>query len=305
MQPAWLGDKCIVCLIDGEQTPEGSLTLEHVIPKNIGGLLTCPFLCKRCNDRFGHDLDKTAKTDPSNRLSAIELRNDIPDLYRSLETGQKYRVVAGPAELVGKFSAGEIIGKGMNLPDGSIMLSERETRAALRGMLRSSGASESEIADGIERFENAETGERASVGNDISVIKWVGEDRGPILRSADQIHDLLLIKIAYEFLALMIGKSIYADQPALAGLRQVLMDHRLDESAVRVERLMADTVGAFHGISFEGNEPHARFQIRLFGRWAYRVHFMQLVVENPNCVYTSDLKTGKHWVEEWGDTAAA
>ena len=42
----------------------------------------------------------------------------------------------------------------------------------------------------------------------------------------------------------------------------------------------------FHGIVFEGNNPHAQVQIRLFGWLAFRVHFKRLKVHALRCAYT-------------------
>jgi hypothetical protein len=59
--------------------------------------------------------------------------------------------------------------------------------------------------------------------------------------------------------------------------------------------LSAKEANAFHGIAFERNAPHATFQIRLFGKPAYRVQFKRLAIQHKPIAYTHDLKNGEHW----------
>ena len=54
--------------------------------------------------------------------------------------------------------------------------------------------------------------------------------------------------------------------------------------------LTAKEAAPFHGIAFEGNAPHATFQIRLFGKPAYRVHLNRLAVQHKPIAYTHDLE---------------
>jgi hypothetical protein len=57
---------------------------------------------------------------------------------------------------------------------------------------------------------------------------------------------------------------------------------------------MGPNYAPFHGLCFEGNDPYARIQVRLFGRLAFRIHLLHLALEAPKIVYTHDLKTGDH-----------
>lgn len=93
----------------------------------------------------------------------------------------------------------------------------------------------------------------------------------------------------------MVGSAIYADAPQLTEVRKALEAQDGSSTAFVVQRLMASKESAFHGLAFEGNDPHGRFQVRLLGKWAYRVHFPRLAVEHPSIAYTHDLKTGEHW----------
>jgi 5-methylcytosine-specific restriction endonuclease McrA len=43
----WEDRRCILC------TLTLPLTLEHLIPQSLGGILECRFLCSACNSRMG------------------------------------------------------------------------------------------------------------------------------------------------------------------------------------------------------------------------------------------------------------
>jgi len=68
MKIPWSGNQCIICI---QHRP---LSDEHVIPRSLGGDLTCDFVCKPCNDSFGSTFEASAKADPAIRLAAAHLR---------------------------------------------------------------------------------------------------------------------------------------------------------------------------------------------------------------------------------------
>ena len=99
------------------------------------------------------------------------------------------------------------------------------------------------------------------------------------------------LKIAYEFLACHLGAAIYDNARQMSDLRMVLSDRIEEHSCYSVERLSAQEYKPFHGIVFEGNAPHAKVLIRLFGWLALRVHFHNLAVNGDRFIYTHLLDT--------------
>lgn len=85
----WPDPRCILCLAVGQETELGHLTDEHIVPRMLGGILTCKFLCKPCNDCMGQ-LESALKEDPSIRLTVEKLRTQIPDLYGSISKKQTF-----------------------------------------------------------------------------------------------------------------------------------------------------------------------------------------------------------------------
>src|SRR5262245_21565931 len=113
MKTPWPGLHCIICL------REAPLSEEHVIPKSIGGDLTCNLICKPCNDGLGSTFEARAKTDPAVRLAVANLRSAIPDIYSLVEEGQRYFSQSGPARVSGIFRAGAVAGSTFRNDDGS------------------------------------------------------------------------------------------------------------------------------------------------------------------------------------------
>jgi hypothetical protein len=135
-------------------------------------------------------------------------------------------------------------------------------------------------------------GEKVEVLPGLTVINWPTEYPQPDL-SGHPMDDLVLIKTAFEFMALMAGTAIYQDVPPLNNIRRTLRGSS-DLSGLRIERLLSPNYAPFHGLHFEGNDPHSQVQIRLFGKLAFRVHFLGLALDGPKIRYTHDLKSGDH-----------
>jgi len=70
-------------------TKEGHLSVEHVIPRALGGILTCNCLCQPCNDIVGQH-ESALKEDPSIRLALENLRHKAPWLCDRISSGQTF-----------------------------------------------------------------------------------------------------------------------------------------------------------------------------------------------------------------------
>jgi HNH endonuclease len=284
----WLGDACIVCL-ESDQ-----LSLEHVIPNALHGGLTCRFLCSACNSRFGSKIDAKAKSDPAIRTAARALEKSVPRMVADIEEGQRYLIHTDVAMLHGLKRGDEFRGTWHKMPDGSSIAPEKNAIESLRGRMRSEGLGGDAIEAAIARYMAAEPGEIVDMSPTWAAKKLAAYLAGPDLQ-APNADPLLFVKIAYEFMALLVGRSIYDRNPHLDELRDVLKNLRRDSDAFQVEVLSANDDAPFHGIAFEGNLPHATFQIRLFGKSAYRVHLKRIAVEHKLITYTHDLESGEQW----------
>jgi hypothetical protein len=287
----WPGNQCIVCL---KHEP---LSEEHIIPSSLGGDLKCDFLCKPCNDVFGSTFEARAKTDPAIRLAVANLHAELPaSIYQRIEDGQLWTAQSGSIRTRATYRDGELTPKTFRHIDGSLLVPTKDAPGHVERIATRSGYGAELVRAASAQVTHLPEGKKVEVLPGLAIINWPTDKAGPDL-SGDPVDDLVLVKTAFEFLALMSGTAIYKDHSQLNDVRRALKGS--GETAGRsVERLQSPNYAPFHGLCFEGNDPHAKIQIRLFGRLAFRVHFHRLALDGPKIVYTHDLRTGDHNVRE-------
>jgi hypothetical protein len=291
----WKGDRCIICL---EASP---LTREHLIPEVLSGKLEARFLCKPCNDRLGSEIDHSACSDPLIRQAAFELP-DVPrerhtKINRKLNQGQKFVIITSHGEI-------EAIAKGdliqpvtFKSEDGYLVQPSEAAIRDIKKTLAQRGQDAQSIADAVSKHAAAPVDQAVEIAPRI-VIRKRSFDASTIHPKGKSVNSLLLLKIAYEFLALCLGNAIYGEQPELDQIRHTL--RTLDRKNAFVEFFERENNYHVHGIAFEGNDPFARVQVRLFGSLAFRVNFPRIAVGGPCFAYTHDLSDGKESVVEYG-----
>ena len=281
----WSGEQCILCLAEGE------LTEEHIIPSSLGGSLTCNFLCKKCNSTLGANIEAAAKTDPSVRIALKNLEGSIPDLVAQIHEGQKF-VSNGPGgKSRGKIRGGQFHVRSSTDHQGRLTQPTTHARKSIAKMLKKAGYADAPIAEALKQFDAAPDNEKVSLGPGLEAVKWSVESIEPDLSDSALMTPLVPVKIAYEFLACHLGTAICAEHPPLNEIRYALRNGVEEHPSFSVERLHGEDYKPLHGLLFEGNSPHAKVQIRLFGWLAYRVHFHHLSVAGPRAVYTHMLDT--------------
>lgn len=285
MKIEWNHSRCIVCLgSDG-------LTVEHVIPESLGGILTGSFLCRRCNSRFGLGFEAGARLAPELRKAASGLGDDLSELKEKLERGAQYQSQFEEQTHKSKLRKDGHIGTS-KLEDGSLIVPEPDAPMKIKSIMLKCGASDSGIKDAIARWARAPAGRNVYLGAGVSIKKWQEHPASPIY-TEPPLSPLVPLKIAYEFAALLAGDAIYV--PEFQPLRDVLLKQDEDLADRMVTYSWASKPDAFHGIAFEGNHEVAQFQVRFFGLLAYTVRFPKIAIEHPPAVYTHRLDTGKDW----------
>ena len=299
MKMDWPGRRCLLCL------EECGLCDEHLIPRALGGILTCRFLCRTCNSRFGSEVEAFAKSDPSVLLAVGQLQGQIPELWRRLIEDQPHSATgAGPGGSGyirdGRF---RISSHGRN--DGSLIVPTDDARKAIKTILRRDGFDEAPIKRAVETFERLPENRRTSITPGLDVVKWSVEGIDVDLSQSKLIDPLLPAKIAFEFLALCGGEAVCMHESPLPELRRILMTGTgWDDRILRVERLHAGDARPFHGICNEDNSEYSEIQVRLFGCLAYRVHFPRVHLVGRRCAYTHWLSTGREEVRIVGGDPA-
>ncbi|MGH6662134.1 MAG: HNH endonuclease, partial [Rhodospirillales bacterium] len=291
----WRGNRCIVCL------KVGSLCEEHFIPQALGGCISSDFLCSSCNSKLGHDLEHAAKSDPSVLLAVKHLSRKIPDLSKKLLESHPHigHSQLGPAP--GYIRNGEFRVRHQSRDDGSIIQPTLDASKSIATILRRSRYDESPIRNALEDLQQAPENKQVELVPGLKVTKWRTDRIELDIGKAKMMNPLIPAKIAFEFLACHAGTAIYDAAPQLSAVRQTLHDLEIRSEVTKIERLTSNKYEPFHGICFEGNDPHAKVLIRLFGWLAFRVHFLRLSIGGPRSVYTHRLDTNKEHLATFDD----
>lgn len=268
-----------------------------MIPEALGGDLVSRFLCKQCNSFLGHQFEGLAKTDPSVRTIVEQLAPSIPHLAKRLSEGQAY-VSSGPGgKSRGFIKNGEFMVQSRISEDGSLIQPTKDATKTLNKLLAREGHGKAEVEEALRRFNDAPENIAINLSPTLEVVKWQVNRLQPML-DGPLLNSVVPVKSAFEFIALHVGTAIYGDSPALAAIRNMLSQGRVDSDQVEVERLHAPEAKPFHGLVFEGNDPYAKVQLRLFGKLAFRVHLKRLSVSGPRVMYTHDLEINKEYLKE-------
>ena len=283
----WTENRCILCL------EEAYLSNEHIIPKALGGLLTCSFLCRDCNSHLGWAVELKVKDDPSIRFAVDALQSDMPDFARRFTEGQEF-LCQGPGGIERGINRGEELRvKPRKTENGSLILPLKEGRKLVERSLRKARRDECLIQEVLRKIDDAEENQKITPTSGVQVVKRTVEKIEPYLRDSKLLTSLVPLKIGYEFLALHLGTAIYTQDSALNELRDVLRKGTESHPSFQVESLHASQYEPFHGVAFLGNNPYAVVLIRLFGWIAFRVHFRRLAVGGPRFSYKHDLDTSQ------------
>lgn len=282
MEVPWEGTQCIVCL------EPSKLTEEHLIPAALGGRLTCHFLCVSCNSKLGHEVEGQARADPTIQL----LAERVPRLTKQLLENQTY-VSSGPGgEFPGRVKSGEFVVRSKKLSDDSLIQPTPLAAKSIRRMLEREGHDPAAVSKALNLFAVAPENTRIVLSPAIECVKWSVDGIQPTL-DGPLLSLAVPLKMAYEFLALHLNTAIYEDAPALVAARKALGGNPIDTDHLLIERLHAPNAKLFHGLVFEGNNPHATVQVRLLGQLGFRVHFKTLSIGGPRFVYIDDLATNE------------
>ena len=218
-------------------------------------------------------------------------------INRKLNQGQRF-VIKTPHGEIEAVAKGDLIQPvTFKSQDGYLIQPSEAAIRDIKMALAQRGHDAQFIGDAVSRHASAPVDQPVNIAPGI-VIRKRSFDASTIYPKGKPVNSLLLLKIAYEFLALCLGNAIYGEQPELGLIRRTLQT--LDRKNAFVEFFEREHKYHVHGIAFEGNNPFARVQVRLFGSLAFRVNFPRIAVGGPCFAYTHDLSTGEESVVEYG-----
>jgi hypothetical protein len=276
-----------------------TLTEEHIIPQSLGGKLSVEFLCKPCNDRLGSEIENVAKEDPSIRLAAEHLKDQIPQIAARLREGQKYFAISKIGKIQGIIKKGLFNIRTTRKDNGSLIQSTKNARKNLGNILLKSTHEEAILTEALNKFDEASDNQKVEISPGLQVTKWRLDKLEPSLQGK-MLDVLVPLKIAFEFIACHVGKAIYSDIPQVNEVKLALLQRDRSSKCYTAEYLRASNrnYAPFHGIALEANGPPVVVQLRLFGLLAYRVQFPYIAVEGPRYAYIHYLDKDQEDIKE-------
>ena len=274
------------------------MTEEHVIPEQIGGKLTAYFLCKDCNSRLGSGVEAAVRRDPSVRIAVERLADKIPALAQQMRDGLKFNGDGLLGKIQGTVKNGTFKMAPARGSAGSFDQALRDSRMGIQQRLKRRGLDAAAIAEAMAVFDSAPLEVPVVLPTGISIIHREAHLTLTPVLDGPQLDDRVLLKMAYELLALHIGESIYDTVPALNELRDAIRDGRSDFH--EIEYLTSGKYAPIHGLAIVGL-PHVVVTICLFDWLRYRVHLKRIAVNPPDWIYGHQLDTGRDGWEPLAD----
>ncbi len=295
MNLEWTDDRCILCTLAPSErlarcSETADFTEEHLIPEAIGGRLTCHFLCQHCNSTLGQ-IEARLKCDARVRLAIENLKDSLPELWASMSEGQPY-LAQGPGGTVGaKLKNGTIRVNSGKRADGSIIQPLNDSAKTVRTILHRRGATHNEISNAEMKFKELPQGSPVKVADGIEVIKWTPDESYPAVNSQG-IDPRVLLKMAYEFMALHLGSKIFHDY--FDPVRSAFLPSGVAPNccSVQEKRAAERRYQPFHGLVVKNTASGSVVKIRLFGYLSYLVHFLGVhIFSAKSYSYTLHLDT--------------
>lgn len=287
-------DRCILCL----KNPADSW--EHIIPESIGGRLQINVLCSSCNNTLGSKLVSRVKFDSSIRLAIKSLKNTIPKLYSTVENNQLYDAKNKQGNLVElRYKNSKFRVVSHTKKDGSLILDSHNNISDIEQMLESDGLSENRVKDKISFLHSMEENKVYQLSETVKVAKWSIESMSPSLKGP-VLDGKIIALIAYEFLSLLLGKTIYDDR---LDFIRVFINGGGQSPNLIIERLTSRQYGPLHGIYPEFLDSEIIINVILFRWLVFKVHLTKFRLKSNNYVYSEDLINKKTCIAESIDKA--
>lgn len=274
-------ERCCIC---GEKKP---LTFEHVIPESIGGTLECNIQCTECNSDLGSQLVAQLKNDPAIRLAILNLKNQVPHLYKSIEDNQPYisTDITGQKVIVIKTGRKHQI-KAQKRKDGSFVFDSSKDRNHIRNLLAKFGFSHEEAQKFLTNLKSESTYVLIDPTKNPIAAEWKIQSYFPPL-DVPEIDDRVVVLIAFNYICMLLGNLVFEN-----GIEFIRRYIGLGEKSDKIEIKSYSSLEykPFHAIFSELDHNETRIAIILFGWLKYVVHFKFIVRNTPDIVFIEDLK---------------
>lgn len=276
-------DKCILCLkpLDDSTPPE------HVIPDSLGGRLKHQFLCAECNHGIGAKLYSTIKFDNFIRQAVWKMKDDLPKIFDSIEKQQRYTTQSP----IGTILQAERKNSGIHIRPivqgvEAVLPTKNAVNFMEKKLMQQHGLDSKTAKILASKINETPNEEKVQIYKNLSIIRWDGDKFKPDFTKNTITDSNAMVLMAFEYLALLLGKSIYDE--AFDVVRSSIIN---SEHLIQVEFLLSEEPQAFHLIYPEFEQDKTRICIHLFEYSIAQVTFNKLRVSNsPDFCYLEDLK---------------
>lgn len=269
-------------------------SVEHILPQCIGGRLSARMLCGPCNNNVGGKVVAQMKRSASIWLALEWLRGDHPDIYDRLNTDGRWTARGADGVAIGFTQrVGTLTDRNTIQPDGSLAVGSERAAPILQRRLQKAGLSDEETSGLLEEFWDLPCRQEMLLPDGSRVIKnETSLELYPRLEP-EGIPDRVPALVAFEFLALLVGKTIYSE--AFDSVRSDLSDCGSIPS-LTVEAFSSGTgYVAKHVLRLEPEGDTPIVEVHLFGWLVFKVTFPAVSMHVPDAVYIEDLEREQGW----------
>lgn len=275
-------------------------TDSHVIPESVGGELSAPLLCKKCNSDMG-TLEGILPKDVTMLGHVDQLGDVLPaDLVASIYRHAGYFADSDEfGRIYGRWEApGALTPK-----ESESIRSDRNTLRQMEAELRRHGADDGSIQEKLGEFAAAPAGKAIEVTPGFRVVKGIALDQLEWKRTYGEpiVSRAVPLGIAYLFLALCIGDHIYRVElePTRILLRNAMAgDKRLEDDWPFVPQGYRNTPPLpRHALWAVQQDEGVLVNVGFFRATIWPVLFPGVELREPEPFYAIDLTTGEETCE--------
>lgn len=277
-------EKCILCLTPlKDKTPP-----EHIIPHSLGGRLKHELLCNKCNHGIGAKLYSTIKFDAHIRKTVFQMRNELPKIFESVESQQRYTTkspIGTELEAIRRKRGIQIVP--VSNGNEKILPTDNAISFMQKHLVEDYGQDNKTATKIASRIKETPNNLKVALHGNLSIVRWDGDNFKADFSKNGISDKNAMILIAYEYLSLLLGKTIYEE--AFDHVRETILSQG-DNPNLKVNFFLSPKPQPFHLIYPEFETDRTRINIHLFESLIIKVELINLKVSNsPDFCYLEDL----------------
>lgn len=281
-------EKCILC---GSKL-NANIPPEHLIPEYLGGRLKLIFICKKCNHGISARLYSELKFDSLIRKASYLLRKELPKIHKSVENQQVYKTVSPVGtnlKAIRRKTKIEITAQKKD--NWTVLRTDDAIKYLEKLLIKDFGKNNQEAKSIAEKVKSTPNNKLEKLIEGLSFVRWDADKFQPDLTENSTIKDSAVILIAFEYLSILLGKSIY--EPMFNHIREKIKND-IRSKYIKVNFCISKKPQPFHLIFPEFEDKLTRINIHLFEYFIAQVEFLNIHVNNSqDLCYLEDVKNRK------------